>query len=1157
MKTYVFVFGFFFGVTAFAASNSPSFTYQGRLFNEAGTAPLTGNVTLTLGIYDPNGNCLLYQEEQTVDLTGTSGAFSVQVGQAATSGGKRTANDPQNSMAAVFANGSAISAHVDAVNCPSGSYSSVAGAGRKLRVTVTPQSGSAVTLSPDQLIGGVPQASVAETIQGLTPTQILQITGNATPYTVSKSSLDILLGNVAGGASSAAADATSLHNHDASYVRLGSGGNVALSSGAFLGLGSHASDPAGLTGADAGKTWYDSATGAIKFYDGSQIRTLGVAGTGVQSVSAGTGISISGTTNPTIALDAGTQSTLAAVSGKLSSSLPMAEIFVGNAGGAAVPVAVSGDVSLAASGAMTVGQVGGVSAANVASGANLANAATDAATNGAIVKRNGSGGFSAGSISAADVILADSKFLKLSKHASSPSTTGWGAAETGRSWIEGGVIKYWDGAAVQTLGLSGGGVTGSGSSGYLAKFSGASSVASSAIYESGGNVGVGTITPNAKLSFGSLIQDNSIYLYEDASNFYGFGVRPGQKIDYAAANASLTYGHMSSASVYTERMRIDTAGNVGIGTSSPTAQLDIYKNAGGTFSLRSGVGDSILTVKSNLSNAFLVLDGGGGGGADPVLNFSLNGTNQGSIFYDSNFNRFSIGTVTNNPVVIKTGDLERMRIDNAGNVGIGTTQPGAKLEIAGQVKITGGTPGAGKVLTSDAAGLASWQTPASSGTVTSVGLSLPSEFSVGSAVTTSGNLSGSWASQTANKILASPDGASGTPSFRALASGDIPNLAASKITSGQLAVGQGGTGLSGGTSGGIPYYSAASTMGSSSTLSQFGVVYGGGLGGAPSSTSAGLSGQVLVANTSAAPSFRALADADMPSSISASKISGNISGSAANVTGTVAIGNGGTGATTATAAFNALAPAQAGNGGKFLTTNGSGTVSWATPTADNLGNHTATQNLILGINRIVGMTDGGISIDTLGQVSINSGTMDAWLNVKGGGSNGGNIQMESRTGYKWQITSGNETDGPTNGFIIRDHTVGATRISVDASGNVGIGTTQPVGKLEVTGGSIVGSANSAGALTSIDFSTGNLQYTTANCGAFTLNNMKNGGSYTLAVQGATVATCSFAAYSGSGTTGPLTVHLPPDHAATTASKHTIYTFIVLGGHVYASWIPGY
>ncbi|MES2139566.1 MAG: hypothetical protein V4511_07640 [Bacteroidota bacterium] len=50
-------------------------------------------------------------------------------------------------------------------------------------------------------------------------------------------------------------------------------------------------------------------------------------------------------------------------------------------------------------------------------------------------------------------------------------------------------------------------------------------------------------------------------------------------------------------------------------------------------------------------------------------------------------------------------------ITPAGNVGIGTVTPGAKLEVAGQVKITGGSPAAGKVLTSDGAGLATWAYP--------------------------------------------------------------------------------------------------------------------------------------------------------------------------------------------------------------------------------------------------------------------------------------------------------------------------------------------------------------------------------------------------------------------------------------------------------------
>lgn len=63
------------------------------------------------------------------------------------------------------------------------------------------------------------------------------------------------------------------------------------------------------------------------------------------------------------------------------------------------------------------------------------------------------------------------------------------------------------------------------------------------------------------------------------------------------------------------------------------------------------------------------------------------------------------------------------------------------------------------------------------GTVTSVGLALPTEFTVtNSPVTTSGTLTGTWASQTAKYFFAAPNASSGTPSFRAIVASDIPTL---------------------------------------------------------------------------------------------------------------------------------------------------------------------------------------------------------------------------------------------------------------------------------------------------------------------------------------------------------------------------------------------
>jgi hypothetical protein len=71
---------------------------------------------------------------------------------------------------------------------------------------------------------------------------------------------------------------------------------------------------------------------------------------------------------------------------------------------------------------------------------------------------------------------------------------------------------------------------------------------------------------------------------------------------------------------------------------------------------------------------------------------------------------------------------------------------------------------------------------AGGGTVTSVALSLPSFITVsGSPVTSSGTLTGTLASQTANTVFAAPNSSSGTPTFRSLVSADIPDLSATYL----------------------------------------------------------------------------------------------------------------------------------------------------------------------------------------------------------------------------------------------------------------------------------------------------------------------------------------------------------------------------------------
>lgn len=136
----------------------------------------------------------------------------------------------------------------------------------------------------------------------------------------------------------------------------------------------------------------------------------------------------------------------------------------------------------------------------------------------------------------------------------------------------------------------------------------------------------------------------------------------------------------------------DRALHVGRGSTTSSIRLDGFATPGQFTSLFSSYGWTLSDFGSLIEGA----DNG-----QIVVALKDNDGNDGFRVVSGGGNFMSDGIYDTTVLTALPG----------GNVGIGTGTPGARLEVAGQVKITGGAPGAGKILTSDSTGLASWESP--------------------------------------------------------------------------------------------------------------------------------------------------------------------------------------------------------------------------------------------------------------------------------------------------------------------------------------------------------------------------------------------------------------------------------------------------------------
>ena len=169
---------------------------------------------------------------------------------------------------------------------------------------------------------------------------------------------------------------------------------------------------------------------------------------------------------------------------------------------------------------------------------------------------------------------------------------------------------------------------------------------------------------------------NGVRINRPGNYYGGFEFAQNNSVDWSFGVNSNGFGIYENGAAATTRLAIKDGGNVGIGTTSPSDKLHV--NSG--------------DIRIDGGNNHLIVDHGSNSGSAGVI---LQGTGSNIPFV-----RWTDGTtITAGIRANSSGDLriqtngfnDRLTINSSGNVGIGTTNPIQKLQVAGSAYVNGGT----------------------------------------------------------------------------------------------------------------------------------------------------------------------------------------------------------------------------------------------------------------------------------------------------------------------------------------------------------------------------------------------------------------------------------------------------------------------------------